>query len=150
METIGDRVRQARQLAKLTQEALAEKIGLTRQAISQLESKSGTKKSKFIHEIATTLNVSTDWLLTGDQREGALVASRSEHLTSSQEGNEQKIDRDLIRKIAAYLECYLAETGKDLSRHDKYKIVMEIYLSFGKRVDITKDFVGASAELLIT
>jgi transcriptional regulator with XRE-family HTH domain len=63
-ETLGDRIRKARGKRGLSQRALAEKLGITRAAMSQIESgvtrdPSGSR----LRDMAVELNVSVDYLV---------------------------------------------------------------------------------------
>ena len=64
--TLGQRIRQAREAAGLTQEQLGRSAGVTRSAISQWET--GTVDSveaATLNRAARALGVSIDWLLSG-------------------------------------------------------------------------------------
>ena len=61
---LGSRVKTAREKLNLTQTELAEKVGISQQAIHMLEQRD-SKSSKFLHELSVALNVSTEWLKTG-------------------------------------------------------------------------------------
>ena len=62
MKTAGDRVRERRQMLKLSQPQLAKKAGITYQAIQQLEAGGG---SKHLVAIARALGVTAEWLADG-------------------------------------------------------------------------------------
>lgn len=66
MDTIGDRLRSTRLAAGLTQGALGSDAGVSKQAISAIES-GATKnpEAKTLEPIARRLGVSQRWLLTG-------------------------------------------------------------------------------------
>lgn len=59
----GDRMREARETLKLTQEELAELTGLEPLQIWRYESGKFKPKSDVLSKIAAALNVSTDWLV---------------------------------------------------------------------------------------
>lgn len=59
----GDRMREAREILKLTQEELAELTGLEPLQIWRYESGKFKPKSDVLTKIAAALNVSTDWLV---------------------------------------------------------------------------------------
>ena len=96
MSGLGERIEKARKLEGLEQNELAEKVGLTQQAISRIES-GLTKNPRNLRAIAKALNVSVNFLLTGeddfiesyriDTDKGTETKSILElisHLTSSQ------------------------------------------------------------------
>lgn len=63
-ETFGRRLRTARERAELSQTALARKLGMTRQALSQMET--GKRRSEGVQllaALALSLGVSTDFLV---------------------------------------------------------------------------------------
>ena len=61
MSTVGQRVKLARKAAGLSQQQLAEKIGVTQPTIAELE-KGDSKSSKYVVEIALACDVSPRWL----------------------------------------------------------------------------------------
>jgi transcriptional regulator with XRE-family HTH domain len=66
MPTVGDRVREVRQAKKLTQDQLAEKTGMSKGFISDLENGNRNVSSEYLLRIANTLGASVDYLLKGD------------------------------------------------------------------------------------
>ena len=64
MSTIGERVREAMEVAGLSQSELARRIGKKQQAIQQILSGT-TQRSRYLPEIARETRCSLDWLLTG-------------------------------------------------------------------------------------
>lgn len=66
MRTLGDRIRQARGLASLSQQNLAERVGVQRSAVAQWERKDGSLPSmQHLIEIALATGVTLEWLGTG-------------------------------------------------------------------------------------
>ena len=64
--TLPTRIRFARTLAKLTQQALAAKLGVRRTAIAQWEQVSGTRPSmNNLTQLAILTEVRFEWLATG-------------------------------------------------------------------------------------
>lgn len=64
--SIGSKLAQARKAANLTQEQLAERLGVTRQAVSRWESDAAYPETDKIVRMARMLNVSCDYLLRDD------------------------------------------------------------------------------------
>ena len=64
--SIGSKLAQARKAANLTQEQLAERLGVTRQAVSRWESDAAYPETDKIIRMARLLNVSCDYLLRDD------------------------------------------------------------------------------------
>lgn len=66
MPTVDQRIRRARALAGLTQQGLAERIGVQRGAVAQWESPTGCMPSMdHLVAIAVTTGTSLEWLGTG-------------------------------------------------------------------------------------
>ena len=64
---LGDRIRQARKVAGMTQTQLADASGMSQQMISKLES-GGSPATSNIVAIAMALNVSAEWLDSGEKK----------------------------------------------------------------------------------
>lgn len=75
----GYRVRDVRNELKLSQQKLADTIGVNQPVIGSIESRDSTN-SKHAPQIAKALNVSLDWLLTGDGFEDAADAIANSEL----------------------------------------------------------------------
>lgn len=77
MVSLGNRIRLARERAGYTQEKVAEKVGVSRSAVSRWEQGEIEPKVQNLVAIAALLNVSTDYLLgIGDhERTGSLRLS---------------------------------------------------------------------------
>lgn len=66
MAELGERVRRARALARISQEDLARAVGVHRSAVAQWESRDGSLPSmRHLIRIATTTSVCLEWLGTG-------------------------------------------------------------------------------------
>ena len=85
---VGDRRLQheRRKYLGLTQEALAEKADLTTQFVSYAESGKRAMRPENLLKIAKALNVSTDYLLTGDiiEKDYLLLSEKLQYLTPEQ------------------------------------------------------------------
>lgn len=67
--TLGNRIASLRKAAGLSQEALAAKLGVSRQAIGKWESDATLPSLDNLHQLAKELGVSIDALLTGEANE---------------------------------------------------------------------------------
>lgn len=79
--SIGDRLRYLIEVRKYTQVALAEKIGVTQAAISNLVTDSSRKPSApTLLKLAAALQANPDWILTGegDPFEMTVIGRKSE------------------------------------------------------------------------
>lgn len=63
MNTLGDRLREARSYKNLTQDEVASRIGVTRSVIARYESNTNDPPSENLRKLAEIYEVSTDWLL---------------------------------------------------------------------------------------
>ena len=63
---MNDRIKDVRKALKLTQDEFAEKLGLTRGAITNIELHKTEPKPLLINLICTTYNVNENWLRTGE------------------------------------------------------------------------------------
>ena len=79
--SIGSKLAQARKAANLTQEQLAERLGVTRQAVSRWESDAAYPETDKIVRMARLLNVSCDYLLRDDIAVGSADAPPPEPVT---------------------------------------------------------------------
>ena len=70
--TLGKRIGQLRRTKGITQENLAEKLGVTPQAVSKWENDGSCPDIALIPELAKILGISTDELLTGKKPETAM------------------------------------------------------------------------------
>jgi transcriptional regulator with XRE-family HTH domain len=71
MDTIGQRIKIARQRTKLTQASLAKTLGVTPGAVAQWETDRTTPDNNRISEVADAIGISSDWLLKGGPFESA-------------------------------------------------------------------------------
>ena len=66
METIGNRITKYRKEKGLTQEALAEKLGVSSQAVSKWENDASCPDISLLPQLCRELGITTDELLTGN------------------------------------------------------------------------------------
>lgn len=72
---LKERIKRARGRLKLTQRALGDKLGVTREAVSQWESGDSAPSSERLRNLAVICQVNYDWLATGrgDEDAGQVV-----------------------------------------------------------------------------
>ena len=68
---LNEKIYDCRKKAGLSQDALAERIGVSRQAVSKWEIGSAQPDLANIVALAKVFGVTTDWLLTDDEPEAA-------------------------------------------------------------------------------
>lgn len=122
----GDRIKAARQAAEMTQEALAERIGVSRRTIVLYETnRRKPKNAGTIIDLAKALDVSTDYFMTDDELK--LIQEQDAFLEQAGEqyGNRGKAQARLILDQTSALFA-----GGGLSEEDKeafFKTMTEIY-----------------------
>ena len=73
MSTIGDRIKEQRKQLGLTQSELGKKLNVTDRAVSKWEQNEGNPDISIIASLASVLNVSIDYLLTGKMPEEKVI-----------------------------------------------------------------------------
>ena len=86
LEAIGKRIIERRKTLGLTQEALAEKCDITTQFISYAETGKRAMRPENLLKLSKALNVSADYLLTGDiiDKDKLLLSKKLDLLTPEQ------------------------------------------------------------------
>ena len=86
LKEIGQRIMERRKKLGLTQEALAEKGDVTAQFVSYAEAGKRAMRPENLMKIAAALEVSADYLLTGDviDKDLLILADKMRKLTPSQ------------------------------------------------------------------
>lgn len=111
MESVGDRLKRAREAAGLSQEALAQKIGATRSAIAQVESGiSNSLNAENLAKAAQALRRSAVWLATGSGPEHHME-SLGEVLAHLPDTDQRQIFDYILYKIERANVPYVAESG---------------------------------------
>lgn len=95
MSTLGDRVKEARQGARLSQGALAARIGVKQSSISELE-RGDSRETAHIVKIALATRFSAYWLETG---KGPKKQSELEAVFLSLPENEQRATLAFIKTL---------------------------------------------------
>ena len=124
--TFGEKLKEARKEAKLSQEEFAEKIGVSRSAIAKWESDRGMPDVENLKVIASLLNISVDYLLDDDSR-------------LSFNETREAIDLD------SYMKTGKCRDKKDAACYEKYKDADAIYPLIRKKkqtlLEKTVDFI---------
>lgn len=122
----GDKIRAARQAAEITQEALAEKVGVSRRTIMLYETnRRKPKNASTIISLAKALNVGTDYFLTDDELKQIEEQEAFLEQAGEQFGNRGKAQARLILDQASALFA-----GGELSEEDKeafFQTMTQIY-----------------------
>ena len=122
----GDKIRAARQAAEITQEALAEKVGVSRRTIMLYETnRRKPKNASTIISLAKALNVGTEYFLTEDELKQIEEQEAFLEQAGEQYGNRGKAQARLILDQASALFA-----GGELSDEDKeafFQTMTQIY-----------------------
>ncbi|MBT3982044.1 MAG: helix-turn-helix transcriptional regulator [Bacteriovoracaceae bacterium] len=94
---IGQNIKAARQIVKLSQAELATKLGLKRTSITNIENGKQRLPLHLLYEICELLNVDALKVLPGTQRE------KRKMIVSIDGGDEYQISEDSVGKINKYL-----------------------------------------------
>ena len=86
LSEIGSRIIERRKQLRYTQEELAERADLTPQFVSYAESGKRAMRPENLLKLAKALNVSADYLLTGDivEKDMLILSDKMKNLTPSQ------------------------------------------------------------------
>ena len=107
MDTIGKRIKYARSKISMSQEVLAERVGLKQGTISDIERDKSNPSIDTLIRIRDVLDVSIDWLLTGEDNNISLENDTKKILDMYKSLNEK--DKNKIEGI-------MEEKLKDSSR----------------------------------
>ena len=122
----GDKIRAARQAAEMTQEVLAEKVGVSRRTIALYETnKRKPKNAGTIIALAKALNMGTDYFMTDDELKEIQEQDAFLEQAGEQYGNRGKAQARLILDQTSALFA-----GGNLSEDDKeafFQTMTEIY-----------------------
>jgi transcriptional regulator with XRE-family HTH domain len=115
MERIGTRIKRFRELKNLTQEHLAERLGISQNSYSRLESETVKITTDRLKEIAGVLDVPAEYLLNTE----APVYNFSNNSSIKYAGQIENIyddQKELLQKTIEMLETQLKEANADRKR----------------------------------
>ena len=123
MTLFGDQIKHYRKQAGLSQEKMAEKIGVSRQAITKWENGTGTPDISNLMAIANLFQISIDELLSNEKTE----SKKSEYIYESR--TEYDIDgkKDFDIKLGGAYKV-------DLNAYNGEKIVVELFSNVYKNI----------------
>ncbi|ADD03104.1 helix-turn-helix domain protein [Thermoanaerobacter mathranii subsp. mathranii str. A3] len=117
MDTVGERIKYARKKNNLTITALSKLTGLSVGNLSDLENNKSMPSSNALIKLKNALNVSIDWLLTGQQIE---YVKEEEAKYLSREEFENISEKDKI--IFKAFEMLPEERKKDIEGYIKVSL----------------------------
>jgi len=107
---IGGRIKQRRRELHITQEALAEKAGLSKSFISEIEGGQASAAGLMYLKLAEALEVSVEWLLTGETPERPIIRPSDVEIPPfvADVAEEQGWSYGETLDVAAALETFVA------------------------------------------
>ena len=105
LKGIGSRIAFLRRAAKMTQQALAEKIGVSTKHISHVERECASLSLPCLVEVSRIFGCSLDYLVLGEPHDEALKRLPKTILSILESGNEEEIKR-LVEYLQIYADLY--------------------------------------------
>ena len=127
-DTLGARIAKMRKAKNLTQEALAEKLGVSAQAVSKWENDQSCPDVMLLPKLASALDTTADILLTGEIPAGARMVP---------EAMRKKIEEMTLR-------IYIATDGKEDVRISVPLMLLKVVMDSGASPDIMLGNHGTS------
>lgn len=112
-ESIGSRIARLRKEKKMTQEALAEQMGVSSQAVSKWENDQSCPDISLLSKLSRALGVSTDELLTGEGNEVRLVPVE-QRKSLDELTMRVRVDSPEGDKVRVNLPMTLVKTGLEI------------------------------------
>lgn len=133
--SIGERLRKIRKDARLTQEALGDLAGVSKQSISQIESgQTGSPKASTLEPLSRRLGVSLHWLMTGRGPERVNdVSSSGDHLVNERDGDVALASQSVQMEAAILFEAnqwakfFQHVEGREWSPHEWERRIKDLY-----------------------
>ena len=117
--TFGEKLKQARQNAKLSQEELAVKISVSRSAVAKWETDKGLPDIQNLKNIAWALGVNVDYLLDDGTRLELSVIREKIDLTRYGKGRKKVIKDTIIREKYPDAEIFTLLAEEKLTKPER-------------------------------
>lgn len=117
--TLGEKIKNARKNAGLTQEQMAEKLMVSRQAITKWESDKGIPDVGNLKSIATLLNVSVDYLLDDGVSVEMNVLKEAIDLATYGKGSKKSIKNRILKEKFPDAEIFNLLAKKKMDKAEK-------------------------------
>ena len=115
--TFSDKIKLSRELCNLTQQQLADKVGVSKRTIASYESSGAIARSSTMRKLARALNVSYDYLTNDNITDPKQGIEKIEYIEEArnQFGNRaaKEVDELLERNAALFAGGELSEDAKD-------------------------------------
>ncbi|MBR6595760.1 MAG: helix-turn-helix domain-containing protein [Oscillospiraceae bacterium] len=117
--TFGEKLKQARQNASLSQEELAVKISVSRSAVAKWETDKGLPDIQNLKNIAWALGVSIDYLLDDGSRLELSVIREKIDLTRYGKGRKKVIKDKIVREKYPDSEVFSLQAEEKLTKPER-------------------------------
>ena len=134
--TLGEKIKTARKQAGFTQEQMAEKLMVSRPAVTKWETDRGVPDIENLKAIAKILDVSLDYLLNDDESKELNVIREVIDLTAYGKGTKKKIKDKIVKEKYPDAKIMTLLPEKTLSKGEKV-------------IDNVLDFLPMRAELQV-
>lgn len=115
--TFSDKIKVSRELCNLTQQQLADKVGVSKRTIASYESSGAIARSSTMRKLAMALNVSYDYLANEDVTDPKQGIEKISYIEEArnQYGDKaaREVDELLERNAALFAGGELSEEAKD-------------------------------------
>jgi transcriptional regulator with XRE-family HTH domain len=118
---LGDKIKELRKRERLTQQALADAIGVSRSAIGMLEKNLQGIGTETIKKLAVFFNVTADYLLSDNEQIENTEEIKKERDYSLSVKEQENID-DEAKKIIDELSMSFSKNKDSLSEEDYFAI----------------------------
>ena len=102
---LSKKIFELRKANGMSQEQLAEKIGVSRQSISKWESGDSTPEMERLVELSRVFEVSTDYLLKPSEVDELTI--RTERLEKRQDNLQLKVQKEQVKSIRILRSCFV-------------------------------------------
>ena len=119
--TLSEKILYCRKRRALSQEALAEKIGVSRQAISKWETGEAAPELSKLALLAKTFGVTADWLISEDNPPESAAQGASQKQPAAPAPNANWVDslpgavQSLVRRYGWLAGAYIAASGAGMT-----------------------------------
>lgn len=117
--TLGEKIKEARKQAGLSQDQLAEKLSVSRSAVAKWESNKGLPDVSNLKALALLLNVSIDYLLDDSDAMAQIVIREEYDLSSYGKGSRKKKKDRVIYEKYPNAEIHTLIGNQKLTKSEK-------------------------------
>ena len=110
--TLGDRIKEQRNIANLSQQELADKIGVSKAQINRYENRGIQPPANVLNKISDALDTSVDFLVNGLKDEKAKASLKNNELLQKFKDIDALPEKDqniLLSVISAYIRDFKAK-----------------------------------------